>query len=75
LTKLKRIFNKKASCQHMLKLMASFSVNCPFLFPNFALTWWKKLGSQAATSSSMGTLSASLLKILHKKKLSFEVNL
>lgn len=36
--------------------MASFSVNCPFLFPNFAPTWWKKLGSQAATSSSMGTL-------------------
>jgi len=38
--------------------MASFSVNCPFLFPNFAPTWWKKLGSQAATSSSMGTLVA-----------------
>ena len=38
--------------------MASFSVNCPFLFPNFAPTWWKKLGSQAATSSSMGTLWA-----------------
>jgi len=33
--------------------MASFSVNCPFLFPNFAPTWWKKLGSQAATSSSI----------------------
>ena len=39
--------------------MANFSVNCPFLFPNFAPTWWKKLGSQAATSSSMGTLVAS----------------
>jgi hypothetical protein len=38
--------------------MAGFSVNCPFLFPNFAPTWWKKLGSQAATSSSMGTLPA-----------------
>lgn len=39
--------------------MANFSVNCPFLFPNFAPTWWKKLGSKAATSSSMGTLAAS----------------
>jgi hypothetical protein len=59
----------------MLKLMAGFSVNCPFLFANFAPTLWKKLSSQAATSSSMGTLSASLLKILHKKKLPFKVNL
>ena len=42
--------------------MASFSVNCPFLFPNFAPTWWKKLGSQAATSSSMGTLCVMLKK-------------
>ena len=42
----------------MLKLHGCFSVNCPFLFPNFAPTWWKKLGSQAATSSSMGTLWA-----------------
>ena len=40
--------------------MANFSVNCPFLFPNFAPTWWKKLGSQAATSSSMGTLAVIL---------------
>jgi hypothetical protein len=43
--------------------MASFSVNCPFLFPNFAPTWWKKLGSQAATSSSIGTLAARLTVI------------
>ena len=47
----------------MLKLMASFSVNCPFLFPNFAFSYWKKLGSQAATSSSMGTLLASYAEI------------
>ncbi len=39
--------------------MANFSVNCQFLFPNFAPTWWKKLGSQVTTSSSMGTLVAS----------------
>ncbi len=43
--------------------MAGFSVNCPFLFPNFAPTWWKKLGSQAATSYSMGTLYASLAEL------------
>jgi hypothetical protein len=47
--------------------MAIFSVNCPFLFPNFAPTWWKKLGSQAATSSSMGTLFAILKEKLRWK--------
>ena len=50
--------------------MASFSVNCPFLFPNFAPTWWKKLGRQAATSSARETLFAIL-----KEKLQWKLHL
>jgi hypothetical protein len=50
--------------------MASFSVSCSFLFPNFAPTWWKKLGFQAATSSSKETLFAIL-----KEKLRWKLSL
>ncbi len=39
--------------------MASFSVNCLFLFPNFAPTWWRKLFPSAATSRGGETLAAS----------------
>ena len=37
----------------MLKLHGWFSVNCSFLFPKFVLRYWKEIGRQAATSSSI----------------------